>query len=284
MKKSTATKIAVVSNKGGVAKTTSVVNIAGAIVKKNPKKKVLIIDLDGQGNVLSSFGKDSGSVQNTIYDVLMGAIPEGHIQSETIVKEVAEGFQIDVLPANADMNFIEYDLVEMIKNADNPQSFDTEHFYYAALTQYIDEIQTGYDYVLFDTPPEIKIATCNALSVSDYVIIPFEPEVTAIQGVSKTVEQIQLIKSKFNPHLQIAGALATKVKERTRLHSTMLNEIRKISDDLDWKVFTVEIPESVKFSETTTFHGLPLTLVDSKLKTSASYYSLIELLEKKEII
>lgn len=305
-----AKKIAFVNNKGGTTKTTSVVNLAGAIHMRHPHLKILITDSDGQGNVGRSFGKSPKDFDDTMYEVFMGkAKPE-----EVIYKEVYD--HIDLLPANTDMNFFEFDkMVDYeeditmatfnllktltdqnvdIKNLDYnswkkmiPGNISITKNYFNLLEGKFDVLDKMYDIIIFDTPPEIKSVTSSIISIVDMVIIPYEPEVYSVDGITNILERIKYIKKEFNQNLEIAGLLPVKVRANTKVHSDTMLKVVNYANKIGIPFFSTRIPNTIKFSTSTASKGLPATL-GRKIKSNEalvySYYELLEEMEKKNIL
>lgn len=292
-----ATMIAFINNKGGSTKTTTVVNIAGAISRMYPEKKVLIVEGDGQGNASTSFKIDSSKFEFTIYDVFMG--------NATMKDCITNAYMnIDIISANTDMNFLEFDVMDRFEKAQNKNIFNLikmfaangvdmdkltyEQFvkakpkelsptsnYFNMLDGRMDEISKEYDVVLFDTPPELKAVTSSILAVSDKAIIPFEPDTYAIDGIVNILSRIKSIQEEYNPNLDIAGILAAKVKKNTKLHSDIRNGIMMYCMKHNINYFQSEIPNSIRFASATAYQGLPGTLAKQENVFVKSYYDLL---------
>lgn len=301
-----AKKVAVVNNKGGSTKTTTVVNLAGALTIKKPDAKILIVEGDAQGNASTSFKIDSNKVEESIYDVFMG-----NINAEDAIINAHDN--IDILPANNDMNFLEFDemkrfeqryiekMFELMKNLDKSDvdisklAFDdfkklTDKFesptdnYFNKISGRMDVIDGMYDYILFDTPPELKSVTSSILSVSDEVIIPFEPELYAMDGVRNILSRITSIKEEYNNNLHVAGLLATKVKGNTKLHAEVTKAVMMFCMKNNIKYFETEISNSIRFSDANAYHGLPATIAKPKNDFSKMYYALLDELMENNIL
>lgn len=301
-----AIKIAFINNKGGSAKTTTLVNIAGAICNRFPEKKVLIVEGDAQGNASTSFRVDSSKADNTIYDVFMG--------NRSAKESVIQAFQnINIIPANTDMNFLEFDVMERYdriqskmtfdliqqlteQNIDfaqlsyeqfeaiKPNSFSPTHNYFNMLEGKLDELEEEYDIMLFDTPPELKAVTSSILAIADKAIIPFEPDIYAVDGIINILSRIRSIQSEYNPNLEVAGILATKVKIRTKLHSDIINGVMRYCMEEDLRYFMTQIPSSIRFATATAFKGLPATIANPKNDFTQSYYDLLDEMLSKKVI
>lgn len=301
-----ATKIALINNKGGSAKTTTAINIAGAYASKFPDRKVLIAETDGQGNATSSFNLKAKAFENSMYDVFLG-----NYQPEDVIVNAFQN--IDIIPANGDMNFVEFDLMatyeiinsknihsllssmnyndikEMSPNEfhqfinDNTEKGLTDN-YFNMIDGKFDEVDKKYDLIIFDTPPEVKAITSSVLSIADKVIIPYEPDSYSIEGVVNILGRVASIKENYNPNLEIAGILAVKVKDRTNLHVEVRNRMMKYCLRRNIYYFESEIPNSITFASSTSFKGLPATITVKDNKFVQSYYDLIDEMIEKEVI
>lgn len=296
-----AQKIAVVNNKGGALKSTTVVNLAGTIHSRNPQLKICLVDNDGQGNVGRSFGHSPKEYSNTMYDVFMGST-----NPEDATANVYNN--IDIIPANTDMNFFEFDKMkdyeDEITNATfqlmrrlSKSSIDLDSItydqwksmlpkdisitknYFNLLENKFDQLDKEYDIILFDTPPEIKAVTSSVLSIADHVIVPYEPEIYSVDGIVNILERIEYIRKEYNNDLKIAGLLAVKVKANTKVHTDTMNKVMMYANKINVPFFSTVIPNTIKFATSTASRGLPATLgrkVKSSEKLIYSYYSLLD--------
>jgi chromosome partitioning protein len=250
---------AISMNKGGVGKTSLVSNLAGAITKKL-KKRVLLVDTDGQANTSIAFNLKPQDFEYTIYDVLTG---------EKTAKEVIVPVNeyLDILPSNNDMNFLEFDILPNIQQYAKP---------FSLLKNALEEIKDSYSIVLIDTPPSMGLVTGNVLAAADKVIIPFVPETFAVSGLVRVIEAIEDFKSKENPALEIAGIVGMMVDSRTTLHSEMLQQARRYCVENDLKMFETIIPKSIRFANSTAYEGQPATWTDSNNSIVAAYFDLMK--------
>lgn len=268
-----ASKIAVVNNKGGSTKTTTTVNLAGAYSSKYPAKKILIVETDGQGNAALSYNVTTENINYTTYDIFMG-----NSKPEDCIVEAYRN--IDIIPANTDMNFLEYDLMKLFENrynnGDNLGSITDRYF--DMIDGKFDSVEDKYDLIIFDTPPEIKAITSSVLSVVDHVVIPYEPDSFAVQGVVNIIKRVNDIKKRFNPDLNIAGIMAVKVNNRTKTHTQVINKMMRFCKKQGLNYLLAEIPHSIRFADSATFRGLPATVNTSKKinKFAQQYYVLAE--------
>lgn len=281
-----AKKLAVVNNKGGSAKTTTVVNLAGALSLTKPNSKICLIENDAQGNASTSFRVDSRKLDFSIYDVFMG-----NKKAEDVIVTAFDN--IDLIPANNDMNYLEFDemtnfekstkenMFKLMKNLDSEKvdisSLNYEQFesltkefgsptenYFNMLKGKLDKVDKEYDYIIFDTPPELKAVTSSILAVADSVLIPFEPELYAMDGLQNILSRIDGIKNDYNPDLKVAGLLATKVKGNTKLHAEVTKGIMKFCMANEIHYYQTEISNSIRFSDSNAFHGVPATIAKPK--------------------
>lgn len=306
-----AQKIAFATNKGGVTKTTSTVNVAGAIHRLKPEAKILIVDNDGQGSASRSFNINPKKIEDSIYDVYMG----NKTAEEVIVKDVFDN--IDIIPANPDMNFLEFDKMkdyeenftagtfELLKGLTEnrvdinklkiddwkrliPDNLSMTKNYFNLLDGKFDELDKEYDFILFDTPPEIKSITSSVLSIADYVIIPFEPDVYSVDGIMNIIDRIKVIHDNYNPNLQIGGILPVKVNDRTNLHNEVLNQMMRLANTKNIPFFSTYIPLTIKFASATAHKGLPATLSSRRNNKKDvlinSYFHLLDEMQQRGII
>lgn len=300
-----AVKIAVVNNKGGSAKTTTAVNLAGAYSRRFPEKRVLIVEADGQGNATRSFDLKAGSYDDSMYDVFMG----NKSPKECIINAFAN---IDLIPANADMNYLEFDamsryendtnarLFKLLKNLNKDYDMDEMTFeqfkkyaattndltdtYFDMLNGKFDSLEKEYDMIIFDTPPEVKAITSSILAIADQTIIPFEPDTYSIDGILNILSRIDTIKEQYNKDLNITGLLAVKVKKRTVLHTDVINSVMKYCMKHDIPYFGTEIPSSIRFASSTSYKGLPATIALKDNSFVQAYYDLLDELISKNIL
>jgi chromosome partitioning protein len=250
---------AISMNKGGVGKTSLVANLAGAITK-SLKKRVLIIDTDGQGNSSIAFGLNPQDFENTIYDILVNETP-----AADVVVTVNE--YLDIIPANNDMNFLEFDILPNIHQYKEP---------FQLLKKALNKIKGSYDYVLIDTPPSMGLVAGNVLAASDKVIIPFVPETFAVNGFVRVIEAIEDFKLKENPSLKVCGIVGMMVDSRTVLHSEMLEQARKYCFINEIPMYETVIPKSIRFANSTAYEGKPATWTDYNNPIVSAYYELME--------
>ena len=240
-------KIVSFSNqKGGVGKTTSCVNISAQIANKG--KKVLMIDMDPQGNATSGLGLQKSKIKNTIYDVIIGRCDI----SEAIIKTKFKN--LSVIPANIALAGAEIELQEL-----------NEELKFIELG--LESIKNDYDYIFIDCPPSLGMLTIKALSVSDGVVIPMQCEFYSLEGMSQLLNTVKRIKSLYNPDLQLVGILLTMYNGRLTLTGQVVAELKKYYAD---KLFKVPISRTVRISEAPGY-GEPICYHDPYGKGSLEY-------------
>jgi chromosome partitioning protein len=249
---------AVSMNKGGVGKTSLVSNLAGAITKQL-KKKVLIIDTDGQGNASIAFGLNPQEFDDTVYDIIV---------NNKLVNEVIISISkyIDIIPANNDMNFLEFDILPNIKQYEKP---------FQLLKKALNQVKESYDYIFIDTPPSMGLVAGNVLAASDKVIIPFVPETFAVSGLVRIVDAIEDFKSRENHSLKVAGVVGMMVDRKTNLHNEMLQQARRYCLENDLTMYETIIPKSIRFANSTAYEGNPATLTDYNNPMVSAYFELM---------
>lgn len=248
---------AISTNKGGVLKTSLTTNLAGALSRD---KRVLIVDTDNQGNCLLTFGRNPDEADPTIYDVLAQGVPVQRA-IQTVYKN------IDVLPANDDMAFFEFDVLSNARKYPKP---------FELLRRAIEPIKANYDYILVDTPPNLGLTQGNALAFVDRVLIPFQPEHYSMRSLVKIIKAINDFREQHNPALSILGVVATLVDLRTTLHGQVLQECRRYCDQAGIKLFDTVIPRSVRFASAVAYDRLPATLADNKNPIVQHYETLLQ--------
>lgn len=237
------------NQKGGVGKTTTAVNLAAFLGKK--KKKVLVIDLDPQGNATSGLGVDKGELENTIYDVLVNEEP----MADAIWESSAEN--VSICPTNINLAGAEIELVNVMSREQ-------------VLKEALKPVQDDYDYILIDCPPSLSILTINALTASNGVIIPIQGEYYALEGLTQLVDTINIVKKKLNKNLSILGVVLTMFDRRTQLTRQVEEEVDNYFGD---KVFNTHIPRNVRLAEAPS-HGVAILDYDKNSKGAKAYESL----------
>ena len=249
--------VAVTNQKGGVGKTTTCVNLAAYLAYYG--KKVLLIDIDPQGNACSSVGVEIEKGQKSIYEVLLG---EASI-NEAIYPSVMKN--LDVAPSTVDLSEAEVDLVYM----DNREKI---------LKDALASIKDAYDFIFIDCPPSLGLLTVNVLTATDSIIIPIQCEYFALVGLSQLMNTVRLVKMQLNPKIEIEGVLLTMKVNRSNLVNQVSDEIKKYFGETVYDTF---IPRNVRLAESPS-HGKPIVLYDEKSKGAVAYKNLADEFLKRQ--
>ena len=234
------------NQKGGVGKTTTTVNLAACISSLN--YKILVIDIDPQGNATSGLGVDKNSAQRTVYDVLTGS----DSYSQAISKCCVEN--IDIIPSNAHLAGAEIELI----NSEGREFL---------LKKAVESARDKYDLIFIDCPPSLGLLTVNALVACDGMLIPLQSEYYALEGLGQLLGTYELVKKNLNPQLEVSGIILTMADFRTNLTQQVIEDVRNHFQE---RVFETVIPRSVKISEAPSF-GKPVALYDPHSKGAKSY-------------
>ena len=241
--------IAIANQKGGVGKTTSSVNLSACLAFLG--KKVLLIDIDPQGNASSGLGVRKGDLESCIYDVLI---------NDEDIKEVIQQTDVEnlyIVPATISLAGAEIELVSTISRE-------------VRLKKAVQEIKNNFDFIIIDCPPSLGLLTINALTASDALIIPVQCEYYALEGLSQLLSTVRLVQKHLNKELMIDGVLLTMLDARTNLGLQVIDEVKRYFQD---RVYRSIIPRNVRLSEAPS-HGKPVILYDSKSRGAEVYLEL----------
>lgn len=241
--------IAIVNQKGGVGKSTTTVNLGTSLAMLG--RRVLLVDLDPQGNTTSGFGIEKGALENDVYSILLADIPA----REALVSTIVAG--LDLLPATIALAGAELELVTV----DGREG---------RLKAALAGLERSYDFVLIDCPPSLGLLTLNALIAANEVLIPVQAEYYALEGLSALTDIVARVREAFNPALEITGVLVTLFDGRTRLAAEVLDEVNA---HFPKQVFHVQIPRNVRLSEAPSY-GKPVALFDVKSRGAQAYLAL----------
>ncbi len=238
--------IAIANQKGGVGKTTTSINLSACLAEQG--KKVLVVDIDPQGNATSGLGIDKNALENTVYELF---IEECNME-DCIQEEALE--HLDVLPSNVNLSGAEIDLI----------GIDGREY---ILKNLLTDIKDNYDFVIIDCPPSLNILTVNAMVTADTVLVPIQCEYYALEGLSQLIHTINLVKKRLNPELEMEGVVFTMYDARTNLSLEVVENVKR---NLKQNVYKTIIPRNIRLAEAPS-HGLPINLYDSKSVGAESY-------------
>lgn len=242
------TRVIVIANqKGGVAKTTTAVNLAACLA--HYKKKVLLIDMDPQGNASGGLGVNKNEIENSVYDVLVNGVG-----IDEVVIPLSK--RLWILPANVGLAGAEMELADAVSRE-------------TRLKTALEPVKERFDFVIIDTPPSLGMLTINALTAADTFLVPMQGEYFALEGLTQLLGTVKIVQQNLNPNLKMEGILMTMVDKRTNLNNQVMEEVRK---SFKAKVFETVIPRNVRLSEAPSY-GMSILDYDPKSKGADRYLS-----------
>ena len=243
--------IAISNQKGGVGKTTTAINLSACLAERD--KRVLVIDMDPQGNATSGLGIDKNSVEHTSYELLTGSTTIWESMTPSIIHGLT------VIASDRNLAGVEIELIGM----DNREYI---------LKNEVEKVKDNYDFIIIDCPPSLNTLTVNAMTTADTVIVPIQCEYYALEGLSELIYTIDLVRDRLNPNLQIEGVVFTMYDARTCLS---LQVVENVKENLHQAIYKTIIPRNVRLAEAPS-HGLPINLYEPKSAGADGYRSLAE--------
>ena len=249
--------VSVINQKGGVGKTTTAVNLSAAVGALG--KKVLLVDIDPQGNSTSGYGINKREIENSTYDMLINGVKA----SDVLVKTRFEN--VDILPSDMNLAGAEVEMIALEKRE-------------SVIKMALAQIWEQYDYVFLDCPPSLGLITVNALCASDTFLVPIQCEYYALEGLAQLMATVRQIKRLYNPQLELEGVLLTMFDGRLNLTNQVVDEVKKFFPK---KVYSTSIPRNVRLSEAPSY-GEPIMYYDRASKGAVAYAALAEEFLKKQ--
>lgn len=242
-----------------MGKTTTSINLSASLAAKG--KKILVIDMDPQGNTTSGFGVEKNDLDETIYELILG---ECAIQ-DCIIKDVIQN--VSILPSNVNLAAAEIELIGVDKK---------EYI----LKNEVDYIRDQYDYIMIDCPPSLSMLTINAMTTADTVLVPIQCEYYALEGLSQLIHTINLVKERLNPDLDMEGVVFTMYDSRTNLSTQVVENVKQ---NLKQRVYDTVIPRNIRLAEAPSY-GMPIQMYDPKSAGAEAYMALAdEVIGRKDV-
>ena len=238
--------IAIANQKGGVGKTTTSTNLSACLAEAG--KRILVVDIDPQGNATSGLGVDKNNLEKTIYEMFIG---ECELKDCLIESDIEN---LSILPSNVNLSGAEIDLI----------GIDGREY---ILKNQIEKVKDDYDFIIIDCPPSLNILTVNAMTTADSVLVPIQCEYYALEGLSQLIHTINLVKQRLNPNLEMEGVVFTMYDARTNLSLEVVENVKR---NLKQNVYKTIIPRNIRLAEAPS-HGLPINLYDAKSVGTESY-------------
>lgn len=243
--------IVVANQKGGVGKTTTTINLSATLTEMG--KKVLVVDMDPQGNTTSGFGVEKDQVEKTVYEMLLEENTFEECKCENVYKDLT------LLPSNINLSGAEIELI----------GIENKEF---LLKNALDKVKSSYDYILIDCPPSLNMLTINSMCAGDTVLVPIQCEYYALEGLSQLIHTIDLVKERLNPEIEIEGVVFTMYDARTNLS---LQVVENVKENLHQNIYKSIIPRNVRLAEAPSY-GLPVIEYDTKSSGAEAYRLLAE--------
>ena len=243
--------ISIANQKGGVGKTTTTINLSACLAEAG--KRVLVIDMDPQGNTTSGLGIEKDEAENTIYEVILRTVDI----KDAIIKDIFDN--LDIIPSNVNLAGAEIDLIDV----DNREYI---------LKDSLAEVKDNYDFIILDCPPSLSMLTVNAMTASNTVLVPIQCEYYALEGLTQLMHTINLVKKKLNKKLELEGVVFTMYDSRTNLS---LQVVENVKDNLQEKIYKTIIPRNIRLAEAPS-HGLPINIYDKRSTGAESYRNLTQ--------